>query len=358
MELRFAKFSSTIHDFGFSSSVYDSTIFIRKTERGTILLLLYVDDMIITGDDTVGIYSLKQFLSRQFEMKDLGLLNYFLSLEISHDPSSYFLSQAKYTSDLLARAGLTDFKTASTPVDLQTRLTLLDSHLLSNATLYRQLVGSLVYLTVTRPDIAYAVHIVSQFMATPPSPHYDALLQDEVILSDAERLRMTQSNVKLLQRRLLRTITFWRRQSCQWQDFNPKTPNKVQGFKSLPMLDFYKICQVMRIVEALEGKGCRVPLMKGEAKLAEKLAAITRQVGSGAELSRRVQNLLTMARVQENGGGGGGGSIYLLGSTKIHDQSLADITEAIARLGNVLKPDIRDTEIIMVDDKEMTENGS
>ncbi|CAL5418751.1 unnamed protein product [Camellia sinensis] len=194
-------------------------------------------------------------------------------------------------------------------------------------------------------------------------------LQDEVILSDAERLRMTQSNVKLLQRhfqadtlpwiermrlkeqglqrRLLRTITFWRGQSCQWQDFNPKAPSKV-----------------MRIVEALEGKGCRVPLMKGETELAEKLAAITRQLkGSGAELSRRVQNLLTMTRVQANGGGGG--SIYLPGSTKIHDQSLADMqevlqqqTEAIARLGNVLKRDIRDTEIIMAEDKEMTENGS
>ncbi|CAL5418756.1 unnamed protein product [Camellia sinensis] len=197
----FAKFSSTIHDFGFSSSAYDSTFFSRKTERGTILLLLYVDDMIITGDDTVGISSFKQFLSRQFEMKDLGLLSYFLGLEIFHDPSGYFLSQAKYTSDLLARAGLTDFKTASTPVDLQTRLTPLDGHLLSNATLYRQLVGSVIYLTVTCPDIAYAVHIVSQFMVAPRSPHYDALvrilrylkdgLQDEVILCDAERLRMT-----------------------------------------------------------------------------------------------------------------------------------------------------------------------
>ncbi|XP_028084229.1 uncharacterized protein LOC114285388 [Camellia sinensis] len=166
--------SASIFDSASRTSSPTSSHF--QIKHGTILLLLYVDDMIITGDDTVGIYSLKQFLSRQFEMKDLGLLNYFLSLEISHDPSSYFLSQAKYTSDLLARVGLTDFKTASTPVDLQTRLTLLDGHLLSNATLYRQLVGSLVYLTVTRPDIAYVVHIVSQFMATPRSPHYDALV--------------------------------------------------------------------------------------------------------------------------------------------------------------------------------------
>ncbi|XP_028099390.1 uncharacterized protein LOC114298937 [Camellia sinensis] len=115
-------------------------------DRGTILLLLYVDDMIITGDDTVGIYSLKQFLNRQFEMKDLGLLSYFLGLEISQDSSGYFLTQAKYTSNLLVCAGLTDCKTTTTPIDPQTHLTPLDGSLLSDATLYHLLVGSLVYL--------------------------------------------------------------------------------------------------------------------------------------------------------------------------------------------------------------------
>ncbi|KAL7197055.1 hypothetical protein ACSBR1_036964 [Camellia fascicularis] len=162
-------------------------------------------------------------------------------------------------------------------------------------------------------------------------------LQDEVILSDAERLRMTQSNVKLLQRHFQADTLPWIERMRQ----------KEQGLQR-------RLLRVMRIVEALEGKGCRVPLMKGEAELAEKLAAIT----------RRVQNLLTIARVQANGGGGGG-SIYLPGSTKIHYQSLADMqevlqqqTEAIARLGNVLKRDITDTETIMAEDKEMTENGS
>ncbi|XP_028084588.1 uncharacterized protein LOC114285710 [Camellia sinensis] len=153
-----------------------SSIPFSKTEHGTILRLLYVDDMIITRDDTVDIFSLKQFLSRQCEMKDLGFLNYFLSLEISHDPSGNFLSQAKYTSDLLAHVGLTNCKTASTPIDPQTRLTLLDGHVLSNATLYHQLVSSVVYLMVTRPHIAYVVHIVSQFMVVPHFPHYDALV--------------------------------------------------------------------------------------------------------------------------------------------------------------------------------------
>ncbi|XP_028089314.1 uncharacterized protein LOC114289746 [Camellia sinensis] len=158
-------------------STYDSALFIRKTKCGVIVLLLYVDDMIITGDDTVSISSLKQFLSRQFETKDLGLLSYFLVLEISHDPFGYFLTEAKYAFDLLARAGLTDCKISLTTIDPQTRLTPLDGHLLFDATLYRQLVGSLFYLTVTCPDIAYAVHIVSQFMVAPRSPHYDALVR-------------------------------------------------------------------------------------------------------------------------------------------------------------------------------------
>ncbi|KAM7488098.1 hypothetical protein LguiB_025582 [Lonicera macranthoides] len=173
----FAKFSSTITKLGYSSSTSDSGLFIRKTDSGIIFLLLYVDDMIITGDDLSGISNLKKSLSRFFEMKDLGRLNYFLGLEVLSDSTGYYLSQVKYTSDVLARVGLTDSKTASTPLDTNVRLTPFDGTPLSDGTLYRQLVGSLVYLTVTRPDIAYAVHVVSQFMSAPRSTHFDAVLR-------------------------------------------------------------------------------------------------------------------------------------------------------------------------------------
>ncbi|XP_028068807.1 uncharacterized protein LOC114271382 [Camellia sinensis] len=135
--------------------------------------------MIITGDDTVGISSLKQLLSHQFEMKKLGLLSYFLDLEISHDPSSYFLTQAKYISDLLIHAGLIDCKTTITPIDPQTCFTRLNGHLLSDATLYRRLVGSLVYLTITRPNIAYIGHIVNWFIVAPHCLYF--FLDDSLI---------------------------------------------------------------------------------------------------------------------------------------------------------------------------------
>ncbi|XP_027915581.1 nuclear pore complex protein NUP54 [Vigna unguiculata] len=171
-------------------------------------------------------------------------------------------------------------------------------------------------------------------------------IQDEVIVSDAERLRITQSNVKMLQRHFQADTLPW-----------------IQRLKQKEQILQQRLLRVMRVVEALEGKGCRIPLTKGEAELAEKLATVTRQLkGSGAELSRRVQNLLTVSRVKANSNGFGG-SVYLPGSTKIHDQSLADLQEvlqqqmeAIARLGGVLKRDIRDMEIMITDDTGRIEN--
>ena len=98
----FAKFTSTISQHGFLGSSFDTTLFLRWSNRGITILLLYVDDMIITSDDVQGIQDLKHFLGRQFEMKDLGPLDYFLSLEVSSSANGYYLTQAKYTSDLIS----------------------------------------------------------------------------------------------------------------------------------------------------------------------------------------------------------------------------------------------------------------
>jgi hypothetical protein len=95
----FAKFSAIVSSFGYSIGSYNSALFIRRTDQRTILLLLYVDDMIITGDDVTSIQELKQFLNQHFEMKDLGPLSYFLVLDISSSSSDgYYLTQAKYIS--------------------------------------------------------------------------------------------------------------------------------------------------------------------------------------------------------------------------------------------------------------------
>ena len=98
----FAKFSSIIFRLGYIASPYDSALFLRRTDKGTILLLLYVDDMIITGDYLSGIQELKDFLSQQFEMKDLGHLSYFLGLEITNSSDVLYTTRAKYASNLLS----------------------------------------------------------------------------------------------------------------------------------------------------------------------------------------------------------------------------------------------------------------
>ncbi|XP_068645285.1 uncharacterized mitochondrial protein AtMg00810-like [Aristolochia californica] len=152
-------------------------MFIRKTVVGHIVVLLYVDDMIVTGDDEASITNLKQQLHSLFEMKDLRYLRYFLGIEVAYSPEGYILSQSKYISKVISSARLIDDQIMDSPIELYHRLSPTDGDLLSDITQYREVVGSLVYLTVTRPDISYAVHVVSQFASTPRTTHWTAVLR-------------------------------------------------------------------------------------------------------------------------------------------------------------------------------------
>ncbi|GKV20598.1 hypothetical protein SLEP1_g30697 [Rubroshorea leprosula] len=116
----------------------------NKTSHGMVLLLLYVNDIIITGDDILGIHDLKQFLNHKFEMKDLGVLRYFLGLEVTFFDDGYLLSRTKYASGLISKAGFTDNKTASTPLEPNVRLTSIDGSPLADPTRYKQLVGTVL----------------------------------------------------------------------------------------------------------------------------------------------------------------------------------------------------------------------
>ncbi|XP_017699363.2 uncharacterized mitochondrial protein AtMg00810-like [Phoenix dactylifera] len=116
-------------------------------------------------DNKDGIQYLKDTLQSSFHMKDLGLASYFLGLEISKNSQGYFLSQRKYPHDLIKLAQLSDAKTVATPLQLNVNYGRDDGDPLLDPMTYRSIVGGLVYLTVTRPDIAHAVHIVSQFVS-------------------------------------------------------------------------------------------------------------------------------------------------------------------------------------------------
>jgi hypothetical protein len=172
----FEHFDSVIQAAGFTPSVHDPALFIHLSPRGRTLLL-YVDDMLIMGDDVEHISVLKKQLGEQFQMSDLGPLSYFLGMEVQHSPKGYFLSQSKYIKDLIGRSGISDSRTVATPMDLHLQLRPTDGTPLEDPSPYRHIVGSLVYLTVTRPNIAHAVHILSQFVSAPTSVHFGHLLR-------------------------------------------------------------------------------------------------------------------------------------------------------------------------------------
>ncbi|KAJ0985382.1 hypothetical protein J5N97_003738 [Dioscorea zingiberensis] len=170
----FHRFSSFLLKVGFLCSYADPSLFVFSRSGGIIYLLLYVDDIVVTSNNTVLLDAFISQLHREFATKDLGSLHYFLGLEVHRTPAGLFLSQTKYAHDILARINMLECKPVATPMVVSHHLSC-DGDLCSDATLYRSLVGALQYLTITRPDISHAVTAVSQYMHAPTELHLQAV---------------------------------------------------------------------------------------------------------------------------------------------------------------------------------------
>eukprot|EP00253_Pinus_taeda_P024716 PITA_24716 len=151
---------------GFSKSEVDPNLYQIVVEGKLLIIVLYVDDLILTGDKLL-ILSCKEDLAREFEMKDLGLLHYFLGLEIWQRSDGLFVSQGKYAWEILEKFNMHGCKPVDTPLPGGWRKEDATLAEVVDATIYRQLVGSLMYLVNTRPDICYAVNQLSQAMVKP-----------------------------------------------------------------------------------------------------------------------------------------------------------------------------------------------
>jgi hypothetical protein len=153
----FQSFSQALTSLGFKSSKADNSLFTNHSSAGTILLLVYVDDIIIIGSSDSLINHFANQLSQRFHMKDLSELYYFLGLEVHRTSIQLQLTQTKYLLSILKSASMLDYKPQPTPVISSRKLYMSDGLLLPDPHEYLRLVGAFQYLTFTRPDISYSV---------------------------------------------------------------------------------------------------------------------------------------------------------------------------------------------------------
>jgi hypothetical protein len=170
----FSKFSDCLLDLGFTQSKVNYSLFTRTQGSSFIALLLYVGDIAIASNDSVAVKSLISTLNARFQLKDLGVLRFFLGLEIAWTDKGIFVSQQKYSSKILQDSGLLGSKPVSFQMEQNLKLSRDVGTLLTNPTSYRRLIGRFLYLTITRPNLAYSIQTLSQFMDTPRQPHLDA----------------------------------------------------------------------------------------------------------------------------------------------------------------------------------------
>ena len=166
-----------VQEFGITRSTSNHFVFYHHISLGQcIYLIVYVDDIVITGSDQDDIQKLKQHIFSHFQTKDLRKLKYFLGIEIAQFNSDVVMSQKKYVLDILEEIGMLDCKPADTHMDPNIRLVPGQAEPLRDPRRYPRLVRRLNYLTITRLNISFPVSVVSHFLQSPCDSHWDVVI--------------------------------------------------------------------------------------------------------------------------------------------------------------------------------------
>ncbi|XP_019195015.1 PREDICTED: uncharacterized protein LOC109188834 [Ipomoea nil] len=159
-------------NFGFKKTISDASLFVYAARGMLVYFMVYVDDIIVTGNNDVFLDRFIKLLSQKFALKDLGTLHHFLGVEVVPISGGYFLSQSRYVADILARYNMDGAKPVSTPMSTMTSVSIHEGEPVVDVTDFRRLIGMLQYLSVTRPDVAYVVNSLSQCMHSPKAYHW------------------------------------------------------------------------------------------------------------------------------------------------------------------------------------------
>ncbi|WVZ49109.1 hypothetical protein U9M48_000490 [Paspalum notatum var. saurae] len=172
-----SRLTGKLHELGFRSSVADASLLVFKQAGITMYMLVYVDDIIIVSSSNSATEKLIQKLMVDFAVKDLGPLEYFLGIEVKQKGNGILLSQKRYALDLIKKAGMHKCKPISTPMTATEKLLKNQGTTLNGEDQfrYRSIVGGLQYLTLTRPDLSFAVNRVCQYIQSPTDAHWAAV---------------------------------------------------------------------------------------------------------------------------------------------------------------------------------------
>ncbi|KAA0067119.1 Cysteine-rich RLK (receptor-like protein kinase) 8 [Cucumis melo var. makuwa] len=172
----FDRFTTFVKSQEYGQGHFYHTLFTKVSKTGKIaILIVYMDDIVLTVDDQTEISQLKQRMGDEFEIKDLENLKYFLGMEVARSKEGISVSQRKYTFNLLTETDMLGCRPADTPIEFNCKLGNSDDQVSVDKEQYQRLVGKLIYLSHTRPDISFAVSVVSQFMQAPYEKHMETV---------------------------------------------------------------------------------------------------------------------------------------------------------------------------------------
>ncbi|KAH9681198.1 hypothetical protein KPL71_026879 [Citrus sinensis] len=159
---------------GFTKCPYEHALYVKENDGDILIVCLYVDNLIFTGSDPSLFEEFKRVMIKEFEVIDIGLMAYYLGIEVKQKEEGIFISQESYAKEILKKFKMNDCKLISTPVECGVKLSKHDEGEDIDSTFLKSLVGSLCYLTCTRPNILYVVGLVSRYMENPKTTHFKA----------------------------------------------------------------------------------------------------------------------------------------------------------------------------------------
>lgn len=157
---------------GFQRCQSEQTLFMKRSREGKIIVVsVYVDDLIFTGDDEVMLSEFKNSMMREFDMTDLGRMRFFLGIEVLQESDGIYICQRKYALEVLKKFGMMESNSVGSPIVPGFKVSKDEAGVTVDETNYKQLVGSLMYLTATRPDMMFVISLISRYMEKPTELH-------------------------------------------------------------------------------------------------------------------------------------------------------------------------------------------